>query len=82
MGSYDTVFQRCPNRCGGYVEFQSKGGDCNFRKFNHGDPVPLDVAGDCDIGYCDTCDGCFKCSAFPSTVTITVIPKDIDDPND
>lgn len=42
MGMFDSVFVRCP-KCGGDVEFQSKAGPCELRRYS-ADSVPPEIA--------------------------------------
>lgn len=44
MGMFDSVYVECP-KCGKEVEFQSKAGDCELKRF-HPDSVPPEVAVD------------------------------------
>ncbi len=60
MGCYDIIKVPCPE-CSGDVEFQSKGGECDFNTYE-GSNVPIDVAGDANRhpGYCDECGTAFE----------------------
>lgn len=42
MGMFDTVFVPCPH-CGRMVEFQSKAGDCELKRY-HISSVPPEIA--------------------------------------
>ena len=53
MGMFDSVFVDCP-KCGKMIEFQSKGGDCELRRY-HSRSVPPDIALSLD-GSKDHCD--------------------------
>jgi hypothetical protein len=56
MGMYDTVFAECPV-CRTLVEFQSKAGVCELKKYRL-ESVPPEVARDIkgDSEICDNCD--------------------------
>lgn len=56
MGMFDSVFAPCPI-CGKTLEFQSKAGECNFKKYHHS-KVPAEIANEFDefgTGYNVVC---------------------------
>ncbi len=55
MGMFDTVFAECPV-CRALVEFQSKAGACEFKRYRL-DSVPPEVARDIK-GNSEICDNC------------------------
>ena len=55
MGVFDTVVVRGACKCGGDVEFQSKGADMPWMETYEGKSVPIEVASDCGDGWCSVC---------------------------
>jgi len=55
MGSFDVLVINCPN-CGARLEYQSKGGSCDFREYSLVD-IPLDVLSDVNR-HLTPCSGC------------------------
>ena len=54
MGMFDSVIARCP-KCGSEVEFQSKAGECQLRRYSI-NSVPPEIAQSL-VGDIETC-GC------------------------
>ena len=55
MGMFDSVIARCP-KCGGEVEFQSKAGPCELKRYRADDVPPANaesIAG--DVSTCRAC---------------------------
>lgn len=72
MGCFDTVEVPCPeDGCNGMVEFQSKGGDCYLATFDCRE-VPLEIAADCDNGWCNVCEKPFEADYWPKKVTVGI----------
>ena len=55
MGMFDRLYVDCP-RCGEFVEFQSKAGDCTLTSY-YIHSVPSEIALDCkdDVEQCPSC---------------------------
>ena len=53
MGMFDEVAVSCPS-CGGTVVWQSKGGECELRRYALHD-APPEVIADADYGRCEAC---------------------------
>ena len=81
MGVFDTVYAKCPN-CGEPLEFQSKAGGCDLKKYHH-TSVPAEIAQDLhDYSeiVCGTCWSTYKLTADVQRVCMTL--QDINDKND
>ncbi|MCP4123008.1 MAG: hypothetical protein GY751_14750 [Bacteroidetes bacterium] len=68
MGMFDSVYAACPV-CGGQVEFQSKAGICDLKRY-HMTAVPPEIASDID-DYTVAC----KCGAYVTLKLATPIPR-------
>lgn len=69
MGMLDSVFAKCPD-CGAEVEFQSKAGICELKKY-HSDSVPANVA-DALNGRIERC---LACAAQVNVTLAAPIPR-------
>lgn len=68
MGMFDSMYVACS--CGRAVEFQSKAGRCNLRRYSMA-TVPLEVATDLD-GESERCPNCGSTLIIHARASVTI----------